>query len=172
MDRIPMQIQVAQYRDVRSWLDLAAGVEWLFGAMLDSTGFYEALLRNVARGTAFCVRKDDGPPGAPLLGGLLFSPARPDRPECHIRWLAVDERNRRSGAGTALVRHTFTLVPPEATLSVITFGEDVPGGRPARRFYERLGFAPAEPAPNGPEGGSRQVYRRTMPRATPWAESP
>ncbi len=34
---------------------------------------------------------------------------------------------------------------------------------PALRLYERLGFRPAEAAPPGPEGGSRQVYRRTRP---------
>ena len=50
-----MRVQVAEYRDVRSWLDLAAEVEWLFGDMLGGPDFYEALLRNVGRGTAFCV---------------------------------------------------------------------------------------------------------------------
>jgi hypothetical protein len=58
------------------------------------------------------------------------------------------------------VEHVFGVVQPPAVLSVVTFGEDVAEGLPARRFYERLGFRPAEAAPKGPEGGTRQVYRR------------
>jgi hypothetical protein len=53
-------------------------VESLFGNMVDSPGFYQSLLRNIGRKTAFCVRQDDGPPGALLVGGLLFSPRPPD----------------------------------------------------------------------------------------------
>lgn len=62
-------VQVAGYRDLRSWLDLAAEVEWFFGDMLGSAGFYHALLKNIERGTALCTREDDGPAGAPLLAG-------------------------------------------------------------------------------------------------------
>jgi hypothetical protein len=47
-------------------------------------------------------------------------------------------------------------------VTVETFGEDVAPGRPARRFYERLGFRCAEALPPGPEGGSRQLYRREL----------
>lgn len=44
---------------------------------------------------------------------------------------------------------------------MVTFGPDHPGAvaSGARAFCERLGFAPAEAAAPGPEGGSRQVYR-------------
>lgn len=156
-------METAHYRDVRCWLDLAAEVEWFFGDMLGRAGFYRALLNNIERGTASCVREDAGPPGAPLLGGVLFSPARPDRPEYRIGWLAVAERSRRLGVGTALVEHVFGLVAPPAILSVVTFGEDIEAGRAARRFYEQMGFRAAEAAPIGPEGGSRQVYRREFP---------
>lgn len=44
----------------------------------------------------------------------------------------------------------------EATL------EDIAAGQPAWRFYEQLGFSAADPAPNGPDGGSRQVFRRVF----------
>jgi GNAT superfamily N-acetyltransferase len=157
-----MRVQIAGDEDVRSWLDLAAEVEPLFGPMLDTPEFHEALRRNIGRGTAFCVREGDGPPGASLMGGLLFSPRRPDRPEYRIGWLAVAERWRRLGVGRHLVEHVFALVELPATLSVVTFGADVAAGQSARRFYERLGFSPAEAAPPGPEGGSRQVYRRAL----------
>ncbi len=158
-----MRVEIATYRDVRSWLDLAAEVESLFGDMLGSAGFYQALLNNIARGTAFCVREYGGPPGEPLTGGLLFSPARLDHPENHIRWLSVAERWRRHGVARLLVEHVLSLVQPPGVVSVVTFGEDIPAGRAARTFYERMGFQPAEPAPPGPEGGSRQVYRRSVP---------
>jgi len=32
----------------------------------------------------------------------------------------------------------------------------------ARVFYERLGFVPAEAEAPGPEGGSRQIYRKAI----------
>lgn len=158
-----MRVQVAAYRDVRAWLDLAAEVEWFFGEMLGSPGFYQVVLKHIGRGTAYCIREENGPAGAPLMGGLLFSPRRPDRPEYRIGWLSVAERWRRHGVGRLLVEHTFELVEAPAMLSVITFGEEIAPGLPARRFYEQLGFQPAEPAPRGPEGGTRQVYRRTFP---------
>ncbi|WP_204021287.1 hypothetical protein [Sinosporangium siamense] len=46
----------------------------------------------------------------------------------------------------------------------MNFGPDHPGASAsgARTFYEQLGFTPAEAAAPGPEGGSRQVYRRPV----------
>lgn len=50
-------------------------------------------------------------------------------------------------------------------VEVVTFGADHPGAAEsgARVFYERLGFTPAEAAQPGPEGGSRQVFRKIVP---------
>jgi ribosomal protein S18 acetylase RimI-like enzyme len=157
-----MEVVRAGYRDVRSWLDLVAEVEPLFGPMLDGPEFYQVLLRNIERGTAYCVREDDGSPGTPLLGAMLFSLPRPDRPEYRIVWLAVAARSRRRRLGMLLVEHACGLVEPPGVLTVVTFGEENVPGRPARRLYERLGFHPAEAAPHGPEGGSRQVFRRAI----------
>src|SRR5258708_9400301 len=102
-----MQVEVAELRDIRSWLDLAAEVEALFGDMLDNHRFYDALLRNIDRRSAYCVRERDGPPGAPLMGGMLFSPCRPNRPKYRIGWLALADRWRRRGVGRRLVEHAF-----------------------------------------------------------------
>lgn len=157
-----MDICNATYRDIAGWLALAAEVEPLFGPMLDDPAFYEALLRGIGRGTAFCVRRDDGLPGVPLRGGLLYSPARPDRPEHRIAWLAVAARDRRAGVGRRLVEHACGLVAPPGTVAVVTFREENAPGRPARRLYERLGFLPAEAAPPGRDGGPRQVFRRVL----------
>lgn len=155
-----MQVFVAQPEDFSPWLHLAAEVEHLFGPMVSDPGFHNALRRNINRGTAFCVRECDGKSGAPLLGGILFSPKPP---LYTIGWLAVTQRSRRRGVGRLLVEHVAGLVQPPAEMVVTTFGADVEDGQPARRFYEAIGFHPAEPAPNGPEGGSRQIYRRLFP---------
>lgn len=150
------RVQIATEADILAWLQLAAEAEYLFGPMVNEPGFLRALSKNIQRRTAFCVRVGDAGPGAPLPGGLLFS-AHP--PQYRIGWLAVSSQHRNQGIGSALVEHALSLVEPPAEVIVITFGEDNPAGRPARRLYERFGFEPAEPAPNGPEGGSRQVYR-------------
>jgi hypothetical protein len=54
------------------------------------------------------------------------------------------------------------FVTDHGMVEVVTFGADHPGASAsgARTFYERLGFTPAEPAASGPDGGSRQVYRK------------
>jgi GNAT superfamily N-acetyltransferase len=157
-----MRVVLASSQDIVPWLALAAQVEPLFGPMLNDPVFLRALERNVVRGTAFCVREGDGLPGVPLMGGLLFSPrahcpAQPAR--YRISWLAVAASHRRQGVGRLLVEYVFGLVRPPAEIAVTTFGPDAPGGEPARAFYERMGFSPAEQVEDGPEGGSRQVYR-------------
>src|SRR6266545_5446561 len=154
----PMHIALAQPADISAWLDLAAEVEFLFGPMVADPGFRAALERTIQRQTAFCIREQDGAPGSPLMGGLLFSATQ--APHYKIGWLAVAERWRRQGVAQMLVEHCFQLIQAPAELSVVTFGEDNVEGRPARRFYERMSFQAAEAAPNGPEGGTRQVFRR------------
>jgi GNAT superfamily N-acetyltransferase len=157
-EQVLMHVTLAQPADIPAWLDLAAEVEPLFGPMVADPGFHAALERNIARQTAFCIREQDGAPGVPLMGALLFSATHASRYK--IGWLAVAQRWRRQGVAQALVEHCFRLVQPPAELSVVTFGTDNLAGSPARRFYERMGFEAAEAAPNGLEGGTRQVYRR------------
>jgi GNAT superfamily N-acetyltransferase len=93
---------------------------------------------------------------------MFFSPPNATRAAYRIGWLAVTAQARRRGVGGLLVEHACALVEPPATLEVITFGEDIAPGQPARRLYERFGFRPAESAPRGPEGGTRQVFRRNF----------
>ena len=149
----------AHPQDVPGWLALAAEVEPLFGPMVEEPRFLRALRRNIARGTALCVRDGDGPPGTLLVGGLLYSPKPP---VYTIGWLAVNAAHRRLGVGRALVACVFGLAESPAEFVVTTFGADRPEGLPARQFYARMGFDPAEPAPDGPEGGSRQIFRRVL----------
>jgi GNAT superfamily N-acetyltransferase len=157
-ERLPMHVALAQLADIPAWLDLAAEVEPLFGPMVADPGFRAALARNIERQTAFCIREQDGAAGTPLMGGLLFSATHV--PHYKIGWLAVAQRWRRHGVAQALVEHCFQLIQLPAELSVVTFGAGNLAGQAARDFYERMGFQAAEAAPNGPEGGTRQVYRR------------
>jgi GNAT superfamily N-acetyltransferase len=150
----------AERDDIPAWLVLAAEVEPLFGPMVEDPVFMRALRRNIARGTALCVRETDGPPGSRLLGGLLYSPKPP---LYTIGWLAVTAAHRRRGIGRMLIEHVFQLAQLPAKFVVTTFGAGRAEGEPARRFYAQVGFHPSEPAPDGPDGGSRQVFRRTMP---------
>jgi ADP-ribose pyrophosphatase YjhB (NUDIX family) len=66
-----MRVDTAQLDDMPNWLALAAEVEPLFGPMVDDPGFTNALRANIQRGTACCVRENDGPPGTPLMGGRI-----------------------------------------------------------------------------------------------------
>ena len=82
-----------------------------------------------------------------------------------VHWLVVTERARGGGVGRALLADALArFVRPAAAIEVVTFGPDHPGAASsgARAFYERLDFTPAEPTDPGPEGGSRQVYRRVL----------
>jgi GNAT superfamily N-acetyltransferase len=152
-------VVVAIPEDVPAWINLAREVEFLFGPMCDDPGFHNALKKNIARRSAFCIRATGGTAGVPLLAGMLFSP-RP--PVYTIGWLAVTQSCRRQGLGRRLMEYAINLVEPPAEMVVTTFGEDCTEGRPARRFYEHFSFRAAEFAPNGLDGGSRQVFRRII----------
>ncbi len=154
-----MRVERADAEDTANWLLLGAEVEELFGPLVDNPGFHRALQRNIERGSAYCVREGGGGPGTRLCGGMLVS-VHP--PQYTIRWLAIAQRWQRQGIGRLLVEHVLRRVPVPAAVSVVTFGEDIVAGQPARAFYQRLGFRPAESAPIGPEGGSRQVFRRVL----------
>lgn len=154
---VESRVAVATPGDMAAWRVLATEVEHLFGPLVGDPSFEGALERCIARGDAFCVR--EAGEGSPLMGGLLFS-RKP--PTYIVAWLAVASRGRRCGVGRALVRHALALVPPPAEVVLTTFGPDRPEGEPARRFYETLGFLPAEMAPSGPDGTTRQVFRLTV----------
>jgi GNAT superfamily N-acetyltransferase len=154
-----MIIRAAREEDMRGFIELAEQVEHWFGPMAAEPGFRAVLTRHISRGTALAAVADAG---EDLLGGLLFT-AR--LPTYHVRWLLVTEHARGTGIGRALLddaTRQFVTIP--GTMEVVTFGADHPGAAVsgARIFYERLGFAPAEAAAPGPEGGSRQVYRKSV----------
>jgi GNAT superfamily N-acetyltransferase len=152
-----MIIRLAREADTGGFIQLAGQVEHWFGPMAAEPGFHAALARHIGRGTALVATTDTS---EELLGGLLFT-ARP--PAYHVRWLVVAGQARGTGIGRALLDDAIRrFVTTPGTVEVVTFGADHPGAAAsgARVFYERLGFTPAETAARGPEGGSRQVYRK------------
>ncbi len=156
-----MIVRLARRDDFAGFLALAAQVEHWFGPMVDDPGFHRAVEEHIRSSAALVV---DAPAGPGLLGGLLFG-AEP--PVHHVHWLVVSEHARGLGVGRALMADALgRFAAAGGTVEVVTFGADHPGATTggARAFYETLGFTPAEAAEAGPEGGSRQVYRRTVAR--------
>ncbi|MEV6929652.1 GNAT family N-acetyltransferase [Dactylosporangium sp. NPDC051485] len=154
-----MQPVIATEADVPAWLFLAEQVEDLFGPLVEDPGFRAALLRNIGRGTALCVRVDAAASRAALAGGLLLSA---HHPTYQITWLAVSREHRGDGIGELLVRTALdTMLEPPCAVEVTTFGPDHPG-HAARGFYEHLGF---EPASAVTADGARQTYRLQVPRS-------
>ncbi|WP_218096320.1 GNAT family N-acetyltransferase [Paenibacillus solanacearum] len=130
--------------------------------MLDNPSFIRALEKNINRGTAYCVRENNGSPGANLLGAVLFSSS--NAPSYKIGWLSVSSQSRGRGVATVLLYQVLSLVQPSSEVSVITFGDDIPNGKAARSLYKKFGFIPSnELIPKGPEGGSRQKFILTIP---------
>jgi GNAT superfamily N-acetyltransferase len=153
-----MIVRLAREDDLAGFLELAGQVEHWFGATAEDAEFRAAVLRHIGRGTALVARSA----GAEVLGGILFGS---NPPVYRVRWLVVAEQARGHGIGRALIADAVRrYVPAPGTLEVVTFGLDHPGAvvGGARAFYEKLGFRPAEEAAPGPEGGSRQVYRRRV----------
>ncbi|MFE0808458.1 GNAT family N-acetyltransferase [Streptomyces sp. NPDC058794] len=153
-----MNVRLAEAQDVPGFLALAGQVEHWFGPMVGEAGFHAAVRDHIDRSEALVA----GPVGSPLLGAMLFGPTAPDY---HVHWLVVSEQARGTGVGRALMEEAMRRwVRGPGTVEVVTFGSDHPGAHVsgARVFYERLGFVPGEAAAPGPEGGSRQVFRRTV----------
>jgi hypothetical protein len=120
----PIIVQNAQAEDYAAWLRLAAEVEDLFGPMVGEKAFQQTLLKNLRRGTALCVRDQDGGAGADLIGGLFFSPKPPIYT---ISWLAVTQASRCLGIGLKLVEAFLERVVPPAEQMVTTFSADMDG---------------------------------------------
>ncbi|MER5650654.1 GNAT family N-acetyltransferase [Streptosporangium sp. NPDC002524] len=153
-----MIVRLAREQDFSGFLGLATQVEHWFGPMVEDAGFHSAVDEHIRRSTALVAVSS----GSDLLGGLLFGAKAPIY---HVHWLVVSEKHRGKGAGRALMAEaTRRFVRGPGSIEVVTFGADHPGAVAggARVFYESLGFVPAEATDPGPEGGSRQIYRRAV----------
>jgi GNAT superfamily N-acetyltransferase len=126
--------------------------------MAGEPAFGTALAKHIRQRTALVATTADK---TQMLGALLFT-AKP--PAYHVRWLVVAEHVRGKGVGRALIADAIRrFVTDHGMMEVVTFGADHPASASgARAFYERLGFTPAEPTAPGPDGGSRQIYRKIV----------
>ena len=154
-----MIVRLASEEDTPGFIDLAAQVEQWFGPMVSEPGFQSALAKHIRQGSALVAATADE---TDILGGLLFT-SKP--PAYYVRWLVVSEHSRGRGIGRALMAgalHRF--VTGNGIVEVVTFGAGHPGASAsgARAFYEHLGFTPAESVVPGPDGGSRQVFRKIV----------
>ncbi|WP_106974120.1 GNAT family N-acetyltransferase [Kitasatospora phosalacinea] len=168
-----VRVRAGRPADAAGLVRLAGQVEHWFGPMVDDPGFHAAVEQQLADGSALVAVDGEGGGegggedggvggGSAVLGGLLVGQ---EPPVCHLHWLVVDAAARGLGLGRALVAEALSRCPAGVrTVEVVTFGADHPGAVAggARVFYERLGFTPAEATAPGPEGGSRQVYRRPL----------
>jgi ribosomal protein S18 acetylase RimI-like enzyme len=147
----------AENPDFEPWLVLAQEAEPLFGPLVQNDQFRMALQKNIFRKSAFCVRAENGPAGAPILGGLLWS-AHP--PKFEIGWLAVSNSCRRTGVGTALINHVIRKTTGPASIFVTTFIAGDPGSEAACKIYESLGFFSTGTLQGNPH---RQRYELKIP---------
>lgn len=154
-----LAVRIAHRNDILAWLNLGAEVESLFGPLRYNPGFLHAIEKHIDDETAFCIRVENGPSGAPLMGGLLMSC---DPPLYEISWLAVSAAHRRKGVAEALLNHALSLVQPPAEVALITFDDTVREGVAARTLYVKHGFRPCEPGPLNPGGIPTQVFRRAF----------
>jgi len=155
-----LRVESATLDDYPGWMDLAASVSYVFGPVAREDAFQLAVVNNIARGTAFCLRERGGRPGSRLPGGILFSMRH--APVFTIGWLAVAPDHQRKGAGRHLVRHCLGLLKPPAAVRVETFLDGIKEGTAARKLYTSLGFSPAEIVDGpgvGPFDSQVQVFR-------------
>lgn len=112
------------------WLELVERVADGFpGLVMDE--YIEVLRRNIARGTALCVRD-----GASIAGALMYSP----RQRC-LSWLAVAPEYRRRGIASALIAEMLRRMPA-GDVRVTTFREGDDKAAAPRELYARFGFEP------------------------------
>ena len=140
-----MLITWATEREIGKWRALATEVSPIFRHPADMgsdpefiayterrAGNYEALIA-VDRMSGDC------------LGIIGFSRAKNS-----ITWLAVAEAHRRRGAGSKLLRVALNQLDHERPITVETFPEGFPPGKPAKNLYRKFGFIETESDLTGP----------------------
>lgn len=128
--RIPIP---AEKTDVAGWMELVRSLREFFPG-LDEKEYEAQLDRRIEDGEAWLLRKDGKIPAA-----ILYSKERRE-----VDFLAVSSNERRHGLAQKLLETTAAQFPVGTTLSVVTYREGDPMGFDARRFYEAMGFTPAE----------------------------
>lgn len=125
------EVVCAQEDDEREWMALAERLRDHFPGFV-TEDYRETLRRNVARGSALCVRMD-----RKLAGILLFS----EKHGC-LSYMAVAPEYRRRGVGSALVREMLRRTSGD--IWVDTFRAGDPLGDAPRALYLKCGFEEGE----------------------------
>lgn len=128
-----MKVGFAQSNDIDGWIKLVELVKDNFPG-LDMDEYKKGLSTRILEQGALVAKENDM-----LIGALLFS-----RESKELEFLAVHPQYRRLGTATALIRYMFALFPEGSCFTVITYREDDPKGKAARKFYKRIGFMPGE----------------------------
>jgi len=118
----------------------------------DDPGTVAELEAYRAAGRAWVAVGDDDRPVAYLVSEIVDG--------CHhIEQVSVAPAHARRGIGAALIDHLAAVARREgrAALTLTTF-RDVPWNA---AYYERLGFAPIDPAAYGPELGALVAHEAT-----------
>lgn len=121
----------ASMADLGDWMELAVRVKDNFPGF-EEESYRETVLRNIARGSALCVRI-----GGKLAGILLYS----EKHGC-LSYMAVAPECRRMGVGSALIEEMIRRT--DMDIWVDTFCEGDPLGEAPRALYKRFGFEEGE----------------------------
>lgn len=113
--------------EIDEWMNLAVRVRNNFPGF-EEESYRQTVLRNMARGSALCVRIEGR-----MAGILLFSAKH----GC-LSYMAVAPECRRMGIGSALVGEMLRLT--DGDIWVDTFREGDPMGDAPRALYKRFGF--------------------------------
>ena len=125
------EVICARECDIEEWMALAERVKENFPGF-EAESYRETVLRNMARGSALCVRVN-----GKMAGILLFSMKH----NC-LSYMAVAPEYRRTGVGSALIARMLHLM--EGEIRVDTFREGDPMGEAPRALYRRFGFVEGE----------------------------
>lgn len=121
----------AQEKDLAEWMQLAVRVQDHFPGF-EEESYRATVLRNMARGSALCVRMDGR-----MAGILLYS----KKHGC-LSCMAVAPEYRRMGIAGALIEEM--LEEMDGDIWVDTFCEEDPKSVAPRALYKKYGFEEGE----------------------------
>ncbi len=130
-----MNVEIATKEIIPELLELAREMEPLFEApMADNPEFKAHIEDKIEKNEVLIVR--DKEHYNALMGGIVISHSNSE-----ILWFAVFNKYRRKGAGEKLLDYAINELGRDKVIEVTTFQENNLEGIPARRLYEKFGFA-------------------------------
>ena len=136
-------IRLLNEQDYDMWLELAEEVEHLFGPMVHSQDFCDAIKECLRSSDAYGIEDKT----ARLVGILAVN-----RQSNEISWLAVTKKSRGQKFGEKLIRKAIEELQGHGDIFVQTFADGVDEGASARVLYKRHGFEDLKNAGQNPAG--------------------